>query len=211
MTLWCVIPAKPFGEAKTRLAPDLPPETRALLAALFLRRTVQKVCGFAGQNPVMVVTRCPEILHLAQGYGAIGVHEGPKADVNTALATAAAHAMAHGASGILAVAADLPAITADDLAEMTAQAATRCIGQRQGVGPICSAPTVFVVTSPPWRSTACNHVSSGAPGSRWTSIPWQTCSVSKLRKFRKTPAGFGWLDRFRLAIERRRRRGVVLT
>jgi 2-phospho-L-lactate guanylyltransferase len=135
MTLWCVIPAKPFGEAKTRLAPDLPPETRALLAALFLRRTVQKVCGFAGPNPVMVVTRCPEILHLAQGYGAIGVHEGPKADVNTALATASAHAMAHGASGILAVAADLPTITADDLAEMTADPATPALApDRHGTG-----------------------------------------------------------------------------
>jgi len=135
MTLWCVIPAKPFAEAKTRLSPDVSPEGRAMLAARFFERTVQKVCGFAGPNPVIVVTRCPKILHLAQAYGAIGIHEGPQADVNAALATAASHAIAHGASGILAISADLPTVTAGDLAAMTADLSSPALApDRHGTG-----------------------------------------------------------------------------
>jgi len=135
MTLWCVIPTKPFEEAKTRLSPDMSPEARATLAALLFRLTVETVCRFAGPSPVLVVTRCPKILHLAQAYGAIGIHEGSHADMNAALATAASHAIAHSASGVLAVSADLPAITADDLAEMTSDPTTPALApDRHGTG-----------------------------------------------------------------------------
>jgi 2-phospho-L-lactate guanylyltransferase len=135
MTLWCVIPAKPFEEAKTRLSPDLSPEVRAMLAALFFRRTVQEVCRFFEPDPVVVVTRCPKILRLAETYGAVGVHEGPQADMNAALAIAAGHAIAHGASGILAISADLPAITGGDLADMTADPTTPALApDRHGTG-----------------------------------------------------------------------------
>jgi 2-phospho-L-lactate guanylyltransferase len=135
MTLWCVIPAKPFEEAKTRLSPDMSPEARAMLAAVFFRRTVQEVCSYAAPNPVVVVSRCPGIRQLAQAYGAIGLEEGPRADMNAALATAASHAIAHGATGVLAISADLPAITAGDLAEMTADPATPALApDRHGTG-----------------------------------------------------------------------------
>jgi len=135
MTLWCIIPAKPFEEAKTRLSPDVSPEHRAMLAALLFRRTVQEVCRFANPNPVVVVTRSAKILRLAHAYGAIGIHEGPPADMNAALATASGHAIAHGATGILAICADLPAVTAGDLAAMAADSSTPALApDRHGTG-----------------------------------------------------------------------------
>jgi 2-phospho-L-lactate guanylyltransferase len=135
MTLWCVIPAKPFQEAKSRLAPDLSPAARQNLAAALFRRTCRIVCDFAGARPVLVVTRSPEIEALAQGFGALALHEGDSPDVNAALTTAALHATRHGASSVLAISADLPLLESGDLAALTADLAVPAIApDRHGTG-----------------------------------------------------------------------------
>jgi 2-phospho-L-lactate guanylyltransferase len=130
-----VIPAKPFGEAKSRLSPDLSPVARQNLAAALFRRTCGIVRAFAGTSPVLVVTRSPEIKALAQEFGASTLHEGDRPNVNAALTTAALHAIDHGASSVLAISADLPLLDAADLSALTADRVVPAIApDRHGTG-----------------------------------------------------------------------------
>jgi 2-phospho-L-lactate guanylyltransferase len=135
MTLWYVIPAKPFEEAKSRLAPDLSPASRQSLAAALFRRTCRIVCDFAGGDPVLVVTRSPDIEALAKDFGAMTLHEGACPDVNAALTSAALYAVSQGGNSVLAVSADLPLLEAGDLAALTADRAVPAIApDRHGTG-----------------------------------------------------------------------------
>jgi 2-phospho-L-lactate guanylyltransferase len=134
MTLWCVIPVKPFEDAKTRLAPELCAAARQQLAAGLFRRTLRVVRDFAGASPVLVVTRATDIIDLTVAGGALSIHEGPRADMNAALVTAAAHAIARGASAILAISADLPLLDRAGLVEMTSHPAASLAPDRHGTG-----------------------------------------------------------------------------
>jgi len=135
MTLWCIIPAKPFEEAKSRLAAHLAPAARETLARALFRRTCRVVGEFAGGNPVLVVTRSEPILAEAGAIGLLSLHEGDQPDINAALVTAATYALTRNASSVLAISADLPLLEADDLAAMAAnQTAPAIAPDRHGSG-----------------------------------------------------------------------------
>jgi len=111
-TIYCLIPAKPYAESKTRLAPALTPEERAALIRRLLVRTVRLAREVVG--PVVVVSRDESLLEEMRAEGAWGLVEDTPG-LNPALTQAARFAGERGAAGILVLPADLPLLTAADL------------------------------------------------------------------------------------------------
>lgn len=111
-----VIPVKPFGEAKRRLATAMDAATRANLARDLFGHVFAEAAQFAGPGSVVVVSRSPEILQFAEMHGAAALPEGPEPELNAALECAAARARAEGVARLLVIASDLPLLGRDDLA-----------------------------------------------------------------------------------------------
>jgi 2-phospho-L-lactate guanylyltransferase len=110
--IYCLIPAKPLLESKTRLAPLLSLEQRMKLSRWLLRRTLRLARAAVGQ--VLVVSRDPAVLAEAETQGALALLE-ITPGLNPALTQAAHFAQAQGASGLLVLPVDLPRLTAADL------------------------------------------------------------------------------------------------
>ena len=111
--LWTLIPAKPFAEAKQRLAGLLGPTERSALAEALLARTVRAVRRAQGDQPVWVVAPDDSVTATALAAGATGVFAARAAGLNAQLAEAAAEAPA--AAGVLVLHADLPLLRAQDI------------------------------------------------------------------------------------------------
>lgn len=112
--LWLIVPVKPFGEGKSRLASIGSPDLRAELSQSWLTHvlTTAKAWGrFAG---IAVISRDAMVLALANALGALPiVEEGD--DLNAALTQANAAVLAAGAEAVLALPSDLPLLSATDL------------------------------------------------------------------------------------------------
>jgi len=119
MALRIIIPVKPFGEAKQRLAPALTAKERAQLARDLFGHVLATAVRFAGLRAAIVISRAPEILDLAKTSGALGLLETSSPHLNAALAQAAEFARANASSKLLIVASDLPFLCEADLAAMT--------------------------------------------------------------------------------------------
>jgi 2-phospho-L-lactate guanylyltransferase len=117
VSVYCLIPAKPHAEAKSRLAPVLTDSQRAALNRWLLRRTLRLARQVVG--PVVVVSRDPAIVAQAKTEGAWGLPEA-SAGLNAALYQAAQFAKTQGATGLLILPTDLPWLTATDLESMLA-------------------------------------------------------------------------------------------
>lgn len=108
-----IVPVRGLETAKTRLGEALDAEERRDLVAELLERTIG--AAHAAGLDVLVVSPDPEALAVARGVGAAGVLQAD-GDLNEGLDLARARASSHGASAVLALAADLPAITAEAVA-----------------------------------------------------------------------------------------------
>jgi 2-phospho-L-lactate guanylyltransferase len=112
--LFVIIPAKPLGEAKTRLAGVLPAAERVDLSRSLLQRTI----GLARQvGEVVVVSRDAGVRKLAKAAGAWALVEAGH-DLNQALQQAADWVAAQGGEAVLVLPGDLPLLQPSDLAEM---------------------------------------------------------------------------------------------
>lgn len=121
MSVYCLIPAKPHAEAKSRLAPVLTQSQREEFNRWLLQRTLRLARQVVG--PVVVVSRDPAIVAQAETQGAWGLAE-TSAGLNPALTQAAGFARAHGATGLLVLPTDLPCLTATDLESILALGTT---------------------------------------------------------------------------------------
>ena len=120
--LWAVVPAKPFDQAKRRLAAVLDPGERRLLARLLLDRTLALVGEVVPAERIGVVSRDPEALAAAAAVGALPLLEGGRG-LNPALRQAAACCRERGAASLLVVASDLPCLVAAELRAFVGAAA----------------------------------------------------------------------------------------
>ena len=150
MSLWTIIPVKPFSEGKSRLAGYLSPQTRRALNSDLLTRTLDAIRLAEVQGEVVVVSRDKDALQLAARLGSHALTEdpynplslvsGPRAfstdhesQLNAALAQAARYAVARGATKILVLPTDIPNLTAEDV---------RAVASPRGTGPqIIIAPS----------------------------------------------------------------------
>lgn len=131
MSVWAIVPIKPLGRAKSRLAPVLGTETRVQLAAQLVERTLRLLVAQPGLGGTAVISRDPQVLVLASALGARTIAEDGPPELNAALASATRAVMGWGARACLVVPADIPLLSADDIAGMLA------LGQR---GAIVLAP-----------------------------------------------------------------------
>lgn len=122
MTLWAIVPVKPLGRGKSRLAGVLSHEERTNLNRHLLVHTVNTLASMAEIEHVLVVSRDPEALSLAREHGARTVQENGAPHLNLALTRATVIAKSHITRGVLIVPADLPLITPEDVRLMLERA-----------------------------------------------------------------------------------------
>lgn len=119
MKPWLLVPAKPLHEAKSRLASVLPASQRAAVSAHLLERTLHIAATAGCFAQMLVVSRDPAALALADRCGALPLTESV-ADLNVAAEQACQHASSLGATAALILPADLPHLRTTDLHALVA-------------------------------------------------------------------------------------------
>jgi 2-phospho-L-lactate guanylyltransferase len=112
--LWLIVPVKPFGEGKSRLASVLDATVRAELNERWLIHVLSVAAHWGRFAGIAVISRDPAVLACAAALGALPIVEVGN-DLNTALAQASATVQAMGAEAVLMLPSDLPLLTATDL------------------------------------------------------------------------------------------------
>lgn len=144
------MPIRGLATAKTRLGPDLDPEARRRLVVAMLRRTLAATRDAVAIRGTVVVTKDPVVAGLAQAHGAIGLVERAP-DLNAAIVAGRSLAIARGATAVLVLPADLPAVSPAAIDDIVIRAAAReapaalvvLVTDRHGRG------TNALLTSPP--------------------------------------------------------------
>ena len=140
-----VVPVKRLEVAKTRLSVD--PQLRRELALAMATDSVAACLATPGVVGVVVVTDDEVAGPAMRSLGARVVADEPDAGLNAALAHGARVLLGqHPEAGVVALSADLPALTARALADLLARAATvdtGCVADAAGTGT-----TVLTASSP---------------------------------------------------------------
>lgn len=116
MSLWAIIPVKPFVRAKSRLSAVLSPAERSALAETLLRHVLGVVRAVPQIGGTLVISRDSRVHAIAREYGAYTVMESGQPELNHALMRATQVVASWKGSAVLVLPADLPLITTDDVA-----------------------------------------------------------------------------------------------
>ncbi len=136
-----LIPMKPLAGAKERLATVLNPDERRRLSLAMLADVIAAAKGF---DRVWVLNSDADAEREAFHAGVSSVPDpAPGRGLNASLTAATASAIESGATEVLVVSADLPAITSDDLEAMCSAPGAAVAPDRGGSG-----------TNALWRSPA---------------------------------------------------------
>jgi len=123
MNLRLLIPVKPLDEGKQRLSSRLSPAQRHALNRHFCLHTFEIACQALAAADCIVVSRCDEVLALAQAHGMQTLREHLPGNLNAALEQASILARIQGAQAVLSLSCDLPLLNADDLRVLITHAA----------------------------------------------------------------------------------------
>ena len=132
MSLWTIVPVKPFNEGKSRLAGHLSPRQRRALNRELLTRTLAAINQARLDAQILVVSRDSCALAAAEHAGSSALAEESQPcttlpsscspndaesepQLNAALTQAARYAAAHGATKVLVLPTDMPNLTAEDV------------------------------------------------------------------------------------------------
>ena len=118
MTFWAIVPVKPLGRGKSRLAGVLTQEERLDLNSNLLIHTVDILRDIPEIEHVLVVSRDQSALSLARAHGARTVQENGAPELNIALTRATMVAKSYATRGVLIIPSDLPMITKEDVYAM---------------------------------------------------------------------------------------------
>ncbi|MGV2435554.1 MAG UNVERIFIED_CONTAM: hypothetical protein LVT10_12310 [Anaerolineae bacterium] len=152
MSVWAIIPVKPLGRAKSRLAPVLTPEQRFAFAEALLRNTLLKVLDVPEVVGCLVVSRDNYVLSLSRDLGAYTVLESSAQELNGALLRATKVISAWNTDGVVILPADIPLINVDDLTYVIGASAPTTIGRDRS------------------RSSATRHQHLGCASTRFISL-----------------------------------------
>jgi 2-phospho-L-lactate guanylyltransferase len=111
---YAIIPVKPLGQAKSRLARALKAPTRAALVRAMFSHTLDVIAQVERIDGAIVVSRDLTILELARSRSLIGLAESDSG-LNPAITQAANWALRHAARSVVIVPVDVPLLTANDL------------------------------------------------------------------------------------------------
>ena len=127
-----LIPMKPLVGAKERLAPALNPDERRRLSLAMLTDVIAASRGF---DRVWVLNSDAEAESAAVAAEVEAVPDpAPGAGLNASLTAATERAIGEGATGVLVVSADLPAVSAADLEELSNKEGLAVAPDRSGTG-----------------------------------------------------------------------------
>jgi 2-phospho-L-lactate guanylyltransferase len=118
MTLWAIVPVKPLGRGKSRLAGVLTKQERLDLNSQMLIHTVKTLDEIPEIEHILVVSRDQAALALARAHGARTVQENGAPELNVALTRATIVAKSYATRGVLIIPSDLPMITKEDVYAM---------------------------------------------------------------------------------------------
>jgi len=118
---WALVPIRGLETAKTRLGEDLDAEERVELVTRLLRGTLRATRDARRIAGTIVVTMDPDAAGVAKELRAIGLVERAPG-LNEAIVAARSVAAARGATAILVLPADLPAVTAAAVDELLERA-----------------------------------------------------------------------------------------
>jgi len=135
MSVFAIIPVKPFANGKARLAPVLSPEARSALCQRLFEHVLDAACAAAGLDGIVVVSADDTVRIIAEARGATCIGEAmpeptrpdqTRPDqtgidgLNAALALGRHEAVVRLAPAILVVPADLAFVTAEDIGALIA-------------------------------------------------------------------------------------------
>lgn len=130
-SVWAVVPIRGLASAKTRLGPELDAPTRRRLVEAMLRRTLTATRDARSLAGTVVVTKDADVAGLAHDHHAVGLVE-RLPGLNEAIEAAGSVAVARGATAMLVLPADLPAVSAAAIEALVAAAATSLDDQASG-------------------------------------------------------------------------------
>lgn len=134
---WALVPIRGLETAKSRLGGDLDAEERLELVTELLRRTLVATRDARRIAGTIVVTKDGDAAELARRNDAIGLVESAPG-LNEAIEAARSVAVARGATAVLVLPADLPAVSSlavDELLEAAAElVANGAVGTGAGSG-----------------------------------------------------------------------------
>ena len=118
---WALVPIRGLESAKSRLGADLDAEERLELVTELLRRTLVATRDARHIAGTIVVTMDGDAAELAGRHGAIGLVERAPG-LNEAIEAARSVAVARGATAVLVLPADLPAVSSEAVDELVGSA-----------------------------------------------------------------------------------------
>ena len=150
---WALVPIRGLESAKSRLGGDLDAEERLELVTELLRRTLVATRDARHIAGTIVVTMDGDAAELARRCDAIGLVERAPG-LNEAIEAARSVAGARGATAVLVLPADLPAVSSEAIDELIAAAGApgsmrglvALVGDRHGTGTnalLLAPPTVI--------------------------------------------------------------------
>lgn len=116
---WVVIPGQAFDRGKTRLAAVLSAAERRQFSRACLSHVVRTARRVVPPRRIVVVSRAAEVLGLARRLGVMAQRESG-GGLNKAVAQGSRYAAARGASAVIALHGDLPAVSVQDVRMMVA-------------------------------------------------------------------------------------------
>lgn len=120
---WALVPLRGLEDAKTRLGAELDPEERLELVIAMASRTLAATRDAAGIAGTVLVTADPAAAELAAAFGARTIVQ-RLPGLNAALREARAVAAQLGATAVLVLPIDLPAVSPAALEELLADGAS---------------------------------------------------------------------------------------
>jgi 2-phospho-L-lactate guanylyltransferase len=129
--VWAIVPLRGLETAKTRLGGALDPEERAALVVAMATRTLEATRDAASVRGTVLVTADPAAAALARGLDARTLVQ-RLPGLNAAIREARGEAIAGGATAVLVLPIDLPAISAAAVDELIAGAGAAT----EGHGPL---------------------------------------------------------------------------
>lgn len=115
---YAILPVKRFGEAKVRLRDELSGGTRRALAEAMVTDVLMALRRTKTVDEVLVVTSEPAAEAIGRGYGASVVYDDLEDGQSAATLIGIENAIEHGATRVLLVPGDTPALDPAELTEL---------------------------------------------------------------------------------------------
>lgn len=194
---FALLPTKPPGIAKSRLAAFLDDAERAALSSAMFHDVLECLCSARHVDGVAVVTADRGFLEAARRRGALAIDEGNPGGLNAASALGTARCIERGATSVLIVLSDLPRITTDEIDAMYADLPTgphvRVARSHEGLGTNALLRTPPEVISTRFGGRSCqDHLSAAADAQVRSSqvdlpgLSFDIDTIDDLRQLRRT-------------------------